>query len=108
MIILKTGNHRLLLKLVKLEFSLVCGDGSKVWCARVKQFFNYQVTPNSQKVPLNSFHLEAETQEWWQWLKYAYKEKDKEHQEKFFNFNIKNKVPLKRRAKMGDNEDVQR
>ena len=64
-------------QLVKLEFSVVCGDDPKVWCARVEQFFNYQVTPNSQKVPLNSFHLEAETKEWWQWLKYAYKEEDK-------------------------------
>ena len=44
-------------QLVKLELSQVCRDDPKVWCTRVKQFFNYQVNSNSQKVPLNSFHL---------------------------------------------------
>ena len=72
------GKPQFASRLVKLEFSRVCGDDKKVWCASVEQFFNYQVTPNSQKVPLNSFHLKAETKEWWQWLKYAYKEEDKE------------------------------
>ena len=44
----------------------------------MEQFFDYQVTPNSQKVPLASFHLKGEASEWWPWLKHAYKEEDKE------------------------------
>ena len=37
-------------QLVKLELSQVCWDGPKVWCTRVKQFFNYQVNSNSHKI----------------------------------------------------------
>ena len=43
-------------QVAKLEFSRFCGDDPKVWCTRVEQFLDYQVTPNSQKVPLTSFH----------------------------------------------------
>ena len=57
----------------------------------MEQFLNYQVTLNSQKVPLASFHLEEEANEWWQWLKHAYKEDDKE---KFLQLNLKDKVPV--------------
>ena len=39
-------------------------DDPKVWPTRVEQFFDYQVTPYSQKVPLTSFHVEGEASEW--------------------------------------------
>ena len=68
-------------------------DDPKVWCTRVEQIFNYQVIPNSQKFPLTSFHPKAETMEWWQWLKHAYKKEDKEDEEKFLHLNLQDKVP---------------
>ena len=52
----------------------------------------YQVTPNSQKVLLASFHVEGEANEWWQWLKHAYKEDDKDNEEKFLHWNLEDKV----------------
>ena len=52
----------------------------------------YQVIPNSQKVLLASFHVEGEANEWWQWLKQAYKEDDKDNEEKFLHWNLEDKV----------------
>ena len=33
---------------------------------------------DTQKVPLATFHLESEANQWWQWLRRAYKEEGKE------------------------------
>ena len=71
-------------QLAKLEFFRFCGGDPKVWSTKVLQFFDYQVTPHSQKVPLTSFHVEGEANEWWQWLKHAYKEDNKDDEDKFF------------------------
>ena len=42
-------------QLAKLKFLRFCGDDPKVWSIKVGQFFDYQVTPHSQKVPFNFF-----------------------------------------------------
>ena len=44
------------------------------WFSRVAQFFEYQGTPDNQKVSLASFHLEGEANQWWQWVQRTYKE----------------------------------
>ncbi|KAF2307372.1 hypothetical protein GH714_026694 [Hevea brasiliensis] len=41
------------------------------------EVFEYHGTTESQKVPLASFHLEGEANQWWQWLKRSYKEENK-------------------------------
>ena len=38
--------------------------------------------------------MEDEANEWWQWLKHAYKEDDKDDEEKFLHWNIKDKFPV--------------
>ena len=53
-------------QLAKLKFFRFCGDDPKLWSTKVERFFNYQGTPNSQKVYLASFHVESETNEWYQ------------------------------------------
>ncbi|XP_020241395.1 uncharacterized protein LOC109819859 [Asparagus officinalis] len=65
-------------KLAKLEFPRFSGDDPTEWFTRVDQFFEYQSTPEQQKVPLASFHLEGEANQWWQWLKRSYTEENKE------------------------------
>ena len=47
-------------QLAKLKFFRFCGDDPKVWSIKVGQFFDYQVTPHSQKIPLTSFHVKIE------------------------------------------------
>ena len=59
-------------QLATLKFPKFAGEDPTVWCTRVQQFFDYQLTSNSRKVPLVSFHLEGEASEWWQSLKRAY------------------------------------
>ena len=44
----------------------------------MEQFFQYQGTLETQKVPLAFFHLQGEANQWWQRLRRAYKEDDKE------------------------------
>ncbi|KAG8642458.1 hypothetical protein MANES_12G088990v8 [Manihot esculenta] len=56
-------------KLAKLEFPNYSGDDPTEWFARVDQFFDYQGTPDSEKVSLASYHLRGEANEWWQWLR---------------------------------------
>ena len=65
-------------KLAKLEFPKYSGDDPTEWFTRVDQFFEYQDTSEAQKVSLASFHLEGEANQWWQWLRRAYKEEGKE------------------------------
>ena len=72
------------------NFSIIWGMIQRFGCTKVGQFLNYQVTPNSQKVPLASFHMEGEATEWWQWLKHVYKEED---EKKFLQLNLWDKVP---------------
>ena len=65
-------------KLAKLEFPKYSRDDPTEWFTRVDQVFEYQDTSEAQKVSLASFHLEREANQWWQWLRRAYKEKGKE------------------------------
>jgi hypothetical protein len=65
-------------KLAKLEFPIYSGNDPTEWFNRVDQFFEYQGTVETQKVSLASFHLQGEANQWWQWLRRAYKEEDKE------------------------------
>ncbi|KAF2302816.1 hypothetical protein GH714_008552 [Hevea brasiliensis] len=44
-------------KLAKLEFPKYSGDDQTEWFTRVHQFFEYQGTPDSEKVSLASYHL---------------------------------------------------
>lgn len=39
----------------------------------VHQFFEFQAIPEAQKVSLETFHLEGEANQWWQWLQRSYK-----------------------------------
>ncbi|XP_037493831.1 uncharacterized protein LOC110010892 [Jatropha curcas] len=55
-------------KLAKLEFLKYSGDNPTEWFTRVDQFFEYQGTPELEKVSLASYHLRGEANEWWQWL----------------------------------------
>ena len=52
-------------RVAKLEFPKYAGDEPTEWLTRVEQFFNYQDTPEMQKVALTSFHLEGEANQWW-------------------------------------------
>jgi len=36
------------------------------------QYFDYQGTLEDRKVILATFHLEGETNQWWQWIKNVY------------------------------------
>ncbi|KAF2298452.1 hypothetical protein GH714_023621 [Hevea brasiliensis] len=56
-------------KLAKLEFPKYSGDDPTEWFTIVHQFFEYQGTPDSEKVSLASYHLHGEANEWWQWLR---------------------------------------
>lgn len=59
---------------VKLEFPRFEGGDPTVWHTRAEQYFEFQMTAEPQKVPVASYHLEGEANEWWQWLHRAYKE----------------------------------
>ncbi|EEF29773.1 conserved hypothetical protein [Ricinus communis] len=61
----------------KLEFPKFQGDDPTVWHTRVEQYFDFQMTTESKKVPLASYHFEGEANEWWQWLNRAYKNEGK-------------------------------
>ncbi|KAF2310237.1 hypothetical protein GH714_007360 [Hevea brasiliensis] len=61
-------------KLAKLEFPKYSGDDPTEWFTRVDQFFEYQGTPDSEKVSLASYHLWGEANEWWQWLRRTHTE----------------------------------
>ena len=65
-------------KLTRLEFPRYSSDDPIEWLTRVKQFFEYQSTLESQKVSLASYHLEGKENHWWQWLHRAYQEEGKE------------------------------
>ena len=65
-------------KLARLEFPRFAGSDPTEWFTWVEQFFDYQDTLVSQKVPLASYHMEGEANKWWQWLKRAYKEENQE------------------------------
>ncbi|KAL5743864.1 hypothetical protein ACOSQ2_026980 [Xanthoceras sorbifolium] len=65
-------------KLAKLEFPKYAGDDPTEWFTLVDQFFEYQGTLENQKVPLASFYLEGEENQWWQWLRRAYHEEGNE------------------------------
>ena len=65
-------------KLAKLEFPIYSGNDPTEWFNRVDQFFEYQSTIEAQKVSLASFHLQGEANQWWQWLRRAYKDEERE------------------------------
>ncbi|RVW62500.1 Retrovirus-related Pol polyprotein from transposon 17.6 [Vitis vinifera] len=58
----------------KIEFPRFAGDDPTEWFNRVAQFFEFQRTPEDQKVSLAAFHMEGEANQWWQWLNRTYKE----------------------------------
>lgn len=53
-------------KSAKLKFSHFAGDDHIEWFSRIQQFFNFQNTLKTQKVESASYHLERETNQWWQ------------------------------------------
>ncbi|KAH9724161.1 hypothetical protein KPL70_007389 [Citrus sinensis] len=61
----------------KIECPRFAGDDPTEWFNRVAQFFEFQRTPEDQKVSLASFHLEGEANQWWQWLNRTYKEENR-------------------------------
>lgn len=65
-------------KLAKREFPKYSRDDPTEWFNRMDQFFEYQGTTEAQKVSLASLHLESEANQWWQWLRRAYKEEGRE------------------------------
>lgn len=68
------GHQQLPLRVAKLEFLRYSGDDPIEWFNRASQFFEYRDTKHCQKVALTSFHLEGEANQWWQWLRRAYRE----------------------------------
>ncbi|CAL1395604.1 unnamed protein product [Linum trigynum] len=56
----------------KLEFPRFAGNDPTEWFTRVDQFFEYQQVEEEQKVPLASYHLEGEANQWWRWLQKSY------------------------------------
>ncbi|KAH9704452.1 hypothetical protein KPL70_011464 [Citrus sinensis] len=71
------GRQNLSSRIPKLEFPRYSGDDPTEWFNRVTQFFEYQDTTDDQKVSLASFHLEGEANQWWQWLRQAYREEER-------------------------------
>ena len=61
-------------KTVKLEFPQFSRDDPTEWFNRVNQFFEFQNTPEAQKVSLASYHLEGEANQWWQWIRRTFQE----------------------------------
>ena len=61
------GGGRLVVssKIAKLEFPRFSGDDPSEWFNRVNQFFEFQNTPEAQKVSLASYHLEGGANQWW-------------------------------------------
>jgi hypothetical protein len=51
-------------KLASLEFPRFSGDDPIKWFTRVDQFFEFQGTPEAQKVSLSSFHLQGGANQW--------------------------------------------
>ncbi|KAK0597830.1 hypothetical protein LWI29_029011 [Acer saccharum] len=57
-------------RLVKLDFLRFRGEkDTRSWICRVEQFFNFHQTPKRERVALAFFHLEGDTQLWYQTLK---------------------------------------
>ncbi|KAA8549768.1 hypothetical protein F0562_001214 [Nyssa sinensis] len=52
------------LKSAKLEFPRFSGDDPTEWFNRVEQFFEYQGTAETKKVPMATYHLEGEVNQW--------------------------------------------
>ncbi|KAG2663117.1 hypothetical protein I3760_16G012600 [Carya illinoinensis] len=61
-------------KTAKLEFPRFSGDDPTEWFNRVNQFFEFQNTPEAQRVSLASYHLEGEANQWWQWIRRTFQE----------------------------------
>ncbi|RVW35807.1 hypothetical protein CK203_082532 [Vitis vinifera] len=61
-------------KTAKLEFPRFSRDDPTEWFNRVNQFFEFQNTPEAQKVSLASYHLEGEANQWWQWIRRTFQE----------------------------------
>ncbi|KAL5812595.1 hypothetical protein ACOSQ3_027545 [Xanthoceras sorbifolium] len=57
-------------KFVKLDFPRFNGtEDTTSWFCRVDQFFEFNHTPEEDRMPLASFHLEGDAQLWYQLLK---------------------------------------
>lgn len=70
------GRHQFASQVVKLDCPRYSGEDPTEWYNRITQFFEYQEVTDEQKVSLASFHLEGEANQWWQWLRQAYREKE--------------------------------
>ncbi|KAA8541297.1 hypothetical protein F0562_025260 [Nyssa sinensis] len=64
------------LKLARLEFPHFTSDDPREWLSRVYQFFEFQHTPETQKITLASYHLEGEANQWWEWVRHTYQTED--------------------------------
>ena len=53
-------------KLDKLDFPQLYGDDPTEWFRKVEQFFGNQGTPETQKIPITSFHLQGVANQRWQ------------------------------------------
>lgn len=55
----REGRHMVSSKTVKLEFSRFSGDNPTEWFNRMNQIFEFQNTPEAQRVAMASYHLEG-------------------------------------------------
>lgn len=60
----------------KLDFPCYSGDDPIVWLDRLAQYFDYKRIPADKQVPLATFHLEGEANQWWQWMKKVHREEN--------------------------------
>ncbi|EEF28930.1 conserved hypothetical protein [Ricinus communis] len=64
---------------VKLEFPrFIRIQEPAEWLHRIAQYFEYASIVEDQKVPLASFYLEEEANQWLQWLQRSYKQDEEE------------------------------
>lgn len=62
--LIEGGQQLYLSKLAKLEFPWFSRRDPTEWFAKVDQVFEYNNSMESQKIPLASFHLEGEANQW--------------------------------------------
>jgi len=66
----KTDTGYVAPKLAKLNFPKYDGlEDPTSWVCRAEQFFEFQNTPEEEKIPLAAYHLEGEAQLWYQLFK---------------------------------------
>jgi hypothetical protein len=53
---------------LKLDFPRFDGTDPTNWILKAEQFFNYNNTPDLQKVSFAAFHMEGRALTWYNWL----------------------------------------